>query len=594
MTIALTPMNTRYRPLTQIGRGAMAEVVLAEMQLAGGVTGLAALKRLWPALADDPELVSMFLREGRLCERMNHPNVVRTYEVVERLEGASIAMEYLEGQTLARVLNRMVDSGALDLAARLGVLVDVLAGLDYVHELRDVQGTAHGIVHRDVNPQNVFVTYDGVVKVMDFGVAKAATDPYQTRPGALRGKLAYLAPEQALGERVDRRADIFSVGVMLWELVTGRRMWQAMTEASIMRRLAAGGLPSLPWDPAVPAALAKVCSRALAREPAARFPTARAFAVELRRVMPEVGAYQRRQLGSVVALAFAPERAARRTLIEEHLRLARGTFSGGGAARSEEHLAPPLHRERSTPRTAWSIEAPPWSSRLNEAAPCADDEPTEVIEPDVISEAAASPGPASLPTSMVAPVPFRRARWMAVGFAMAVLIGACAIGAGVARSGAGDERARTRTAEAPVAAAAPPTIVVPLATVPLATVPFDLKHDPKDEAVAAAPEPDPVVEPLDPHRQRMRTRPVRTTDVAHQTARAGAGDRQSGAGRPAPLDDEVLEPTINLKGTTLTRGPRGTATPDPARPPTLAVPAAALVARRSAVKVLDPADPFVP
>ena len=159
MTIAFAQTSARYHPVAQIGRGGMAEIILTEMQVGRGVTNLVVLKRLWPELADDPELANMFLREARLCVRMNHPNVVRAYEIVEDAAGSAIAMEYLEGQPLARVLNRLVGAGTLELATRLRVLIDVLGALDYAHELCDYDGTSNGVVHRDVNPQNVFVTY---------------------------------------------------------------------------------------------------------------------------------------------------------------------------------------------------------------------------------------------------------------------------------------------------------------------------------------------------------------------------------------------------------------------------------------------------
>jgi len=136
MTIAFAQASAHYHLLAQIGRGGMAEIVLAEMEVGPGVTNLVVLKRLWPELADDPELANMFLREARLCLRMNHPNVVRAYEIVENAAGSAIAMEYLEGQPLARVLNRLVGAGTLELATRLRVLIDVLGALDYAHELR--------------------------------------------------------------------------------------------------------------------------------------------------------------------------------------------------------------------------------------------------------------------------------------------------------------------------------------------------------------------------------------------------------------------------------------------------------------------------
>src|SRR5262249_36257827 len=152
-------------------------------------------------------------------------------------------MEYLDGQPLTRVLSRI--SGAdLDLMMRLRIIKSVLAGLEYAHTLTDFDGTTLEVVHRDVSPHNVMVTYDGHVKLLDFGVAKTLAARHLTRPGGVKGKLAYLAPEALRGERVDRRADIFSVGVMLWEILAGRRLWgRGVSESGNAWRLAAGEPP---------------------------------------------------------------------------------------------------------------------------------------------------------------------------------------------------------------------------------------------------------------------------------------------------------------------------------------------------------------
>ena len=155
------------------------------------------LKRIWPELAAEPEFVEMFLDEARLSLRLNHPNVVQTYEVLTDNGQLAIAMEYLHGQPLTRVLNRMLRGpNQLSLPLRLRILTGVLAGLDHAHTLTDLDGTPLGVVHRDVSPQNVFVTYDGQVKLVDFGVAKTLAASHHTRPGAIKGKLAYMAPEQ--------------------------------------------------------------------------------------------------------------------------------------------------------------------------------------------------------------------------------------------------------------------------------------------------------------------------------------------------------------------------------------------------------------
>jgi serine/threonine-protein kinase len=242
----------------------MAEVLLALQDAGGGVNKVVVLKWIWPDLATDRDFVTMFRDEARLAIRLNHANVVQTLEVVEDAGDLAIAMEYLHGQPLSAVLNHhLTGPHQLSLSLRLRILVDVLAGLQYAHELTEYDGTALGVVHRDVNPHNVFITYDGQVKLMDFGVAKTVAAAYQTRPGAIKGKLAYLAPEYLRSDVVDRRADVFAAGVMLWELLAGHRLWHGMSEAQIVHQLAAAATaPALPVDATRPPALDAICARA--------------------------------------------------------------------------------------------------------------------------------------------------------------------------------------------------------------------------------------------------------------------------------------------------------------------------------------------
>ena len=299
----------------------MAEVILAEMSAGHGVTKLAALKRIWPELAAEPDFVAMFLREARISARMNHPNVVQTYEVLDDTDRPTIAMEYLDGQPLTRVMDRLSRKGGLTLTLRLRIFANVLGALDYAHELTDYDGTLRGVVHRDVNPHNVFITYDGRVKLLDFGLAKSLSATYQTRPGNVGGRLAYMAPEQLRGGPIDRRADVFSAGVLLWELASGRRLWHGATESTIIRDLTSGApIRPLPPDGNLPIGLDKICARALAIDPEARFATAAEFQAEIERFLPGCDDSHGRHLGKIVALAFAEERAPRRSLIEGHVR----------------------------------------------------------------------------------------------------------------------------------------------------------------------------------------------------------------------------------------------------------------------------------
>lgn len=299
----------------------MAEIYLALSRGTADFTKLVVQKRIWPELANDPDFVAMFLDEGRLAVRLHHPNVVQTYEVGEEDGRYYLAMEYLEGQPMHHVLNRLHPEGGPSLALWLRILIDVLAGLDYAHELTDFDGTPLGVVHRDVCPQNVFITYEGHVKLVDFGIAKTLTASHHTRPGVLKGRLAYMAPEQLRGGMVDRRADVFSIGVMLWEALSRRRMWQSLTEASIVRQLVSGApIPPPTRTHAWPEELASICARALRLEASERYSSAADMQRDLERVLVGMVDSHARDLGHVVSTAFTSERAEMRKVIDKHLR----------------------------------------------------------------------------------------------------------------------------------------------------------------------------------------------------------------------------------------------------------------------------------
>jgi serine/threonine protein kinase len=327
----------RYRELARIGRGGMAEVFLAVASEAT-VRKVVVLKRIWPELASDPTFAAMFLDEARLSVRMSHPNVVQTYEVSELDSRLTIVMEYLDGQPLTRVQNRLSAARgttelALPLALRLRIVIEILAGLGHVHDLTDYDGRPLGVVHRDVSPHNVFITYDGHVKLVDFGVAKMVAASQETRPGTIKGKLAYMAPDQLRPQSVDRRADLFSVGVILWELLAGRRMWQGMTEVTIVRHLSYGlPLPPVRSTSALPSGLEDVCRKALAMNPDDRFATAGEMEHALLGMLPLVADSHTRHLGKLVSMAFAPERAERQAVIDRHL---------GSSLRAIGETAPP-------------------------------------------------------------------------------------------------------------------------------------------------------------------------------------------------------------------------------------------------------------
>jgi eukaryotic-like serine/threonine-protein kinase len=319
--------SEKFRFVAEIGHGGMSEVFLALTQGGlGGFQKLIAVKLLRRDLAEDDDFRRMFLEEARLTARLNHPNVVQTNDVGEDLGRYYIAMEYLEGKTFERVRRARNAAKLFPLNLQIQMLIQVLAGLHYAHELTDYDNTPMAIVHRDVTPSNVFITYDGQVKLVDFGIAKVLDSLNHTRAGVLKGKARYMAPEQITGAALDRRADIFSVGVMLWEILSGTQIWFGRHENDILRRVASGELPALPAD--APAVLQQICAKSMAHHAGDRYPTADALRAELETYLAQYATPTREHgLGAAVSELFRDERAKIRQLIEAQLKGTRAATS---------------------------------------------------------------------------------------------------------------------------------------------------------------------------------------------------------------------------------------------------------------------------
>jgi len=330
-----------YQILAKIGEGGMGTVYLTKLDGPAGFNKLAVVKELRADLAGSKALVEMFLNEARLAARLTHPNVVHTYGANEQDGGLYLAMEYLDGQPWSRIRHALWQRGSLPFGLHLKVLAEILAGLHYAHELRDYDGTPLQVVHCDMSPHNVFVTYDGQVKVVDFGVARAASGDTKSGNQLLIGKLAYIAPEQARGEKLDRRADVFAVGVMLWELLAGQRFAGGDDDRATRERRAAGTEPRIrEVAPNAPAKLAEICDRALALDPAARYASAAEFREALLSYLAEdIHDIDHVQLGELVQSVFGDERARVHALIEKSLKPASTLQS------SIEDLVSALHGE---------------------------------------------------------------------------------------------------------------------------------------------------------------------------------------------------------------------------------------------------------
>jgi serine/threonine-protein kinase len=271
----------RYELMGEIASGGMATVYLARLTGMGGFQRFVAMKRLHPHLAKEEEFVEMFLGEARIAARIHHPNVVPILEVGASQVGYYLVMEYIEGDTLARLLARAASTGTrLPVSIALRVAIDMLSGLHAAHELHDDHNQPVNLVHRDVSPQNVLVGQDGIARITDFGVARAASRLNATRVGQLKGKIAYMAPEQAAGsEELDRRADVFSAGVVVWEALAQKRLFKAENEAATLSRVITEPVPLLfQVAPLVSKEVSGVVMRSLERDPDKRFPSCAAFA----------------------------------------------------------------------------------------------------------------------------------------------------------------------------------------------------------------------------------------------------------------------------------------------------------------------------
>jgi serine/threonine protein kinase len=312
----------KYHTIAALGSGGMSKVHLAVVRGPAGFHKLVVLKELRATLSGSDDFLPMFLDEARLAARLNHPNVVQTNEVGQSGDAYFIAMEYLDGQPLTNILRRINARGGLPLPMALRIIADVCAGLHHAHELRDFDGSPLNVVHRDVSPQNIFVTYDGSTKVVDFGVAKAEGRAVHTGIGVLKGKVRYMAPEQARGEPVDRRADIFALGVVLYETVALRRLWHGK-DFDTLQELRAGHIPRSPKEvrPEVPDAIDCICRRALAPTPADRYLTALEMQGDLEQCLETMTPHVTpRVVGALVSGLFAQERQQIHAVIEQQLR----------------------------------------------------------------------------------------------------------------------------------------------------------------------------------------------------------------------------------------------------------------------------------
>jgi len=278
-----------YFLLEKIAVGGMAELFRAKRTGVEGFEKVLAVKRILPHLSDNQEFVDMFIAEAKMVAGLSHPNIVQIFDLGKIAKSYYIAMEYVHGRDLRSILKRAADKGTA-VPRDLAVLIasKLCSALDYAHRKKDDQGQKMKIVHRDVSPQNILISFDGDVKLTDFGIAKAATKATAHESGALRGKLLYMSPEQAGGKPMDRRSDIFSLGLVLYEMLTGQRPFLGSSELSILEMVRECRIaPAASVNPSIPEGLAQAVMKALARDPEERYADAAEMQADLERILHE-------------------------------------------------------------------------------------------------------------------------------------------------------------------------------------------------------------------------------------------------------------------------------------------------------------------
>lgn len=531
----------KYVLVGELAQGGMGEIFLAIQQGLEGFSKVVVVKRLLRHLTADRQYTRMFIDEARLSARLEHANIVRTYEFGEHNGQYYTVMEFLAGEDLGKVQSELRGRSALmALPFAVHIAIQLCNGVHFAHELTDSDGRPLGLVHRDINPANTIITYAGEVKIIDFGVAKVDSAAIKTATGMLKGKFSYMSPEYIRSHGLDRRSDVFSAGIVLWELLTGRALFSRDTTASTIYAVMDDPVPppSL-YRPEVPPALDAIVLRALARAPAERFATADAMREALDEVAGALPKVDGRGLGRMMEELFGSVRAQAMGSIAQARQLAHNI---------------PLVTQRPTTMPVSSSLAP-------------------------LSTTVASPIARHLRD--------RRRGWVIAG-AIAGVVFIVAVAAIVAIVALG-----RRTAEAPVVRTAPAIAPVDAAVIAVAPVPAPPVPEPSAPAPSApapsapapsapAPSAPPVAEP--PVRsKRIRARPIAPASpgAAEQAQVAGSTGSSSAATRPiapvvpAPHDPGVAPPVEPAP-------PPVAVVPKPEAPAPVAPPAVDLVKQREA------------
>ncbi|MEZ4226925.1 MAG: serine/threonine-protein kinase [Polyangiaceae bacterium] len=316
----------RYEFLVPIAQGGMAAVWAARLKGSRGFSKTVAVKTMLPTISDDPHFEQMFLDEAQLCSRIRHPNVVEIMDLGEQDDLLYLVMEWVDGEPLSSIRRAAAKTDGIPRPIAVKIVAEAASGLHAAHELKDDSGEPVGLVHRDVSPQNLLITYDGVVKIVDFGVAKAAGRTAEnTNAGQIKGKPPYMSPEQALGRDIDRRSDVFALGIILYQLTTGKHPFRGETDVITLQNIVSDRpiIPPRAYDKEYPKPLESVVMRALERDPQKRFQTAGELEAALDRVFPpSVGRVRAEDVGKFVTALLGARGEERRAALKEAIRQA--------------------------------------------------------------------------------------------------------------------------------------------------------------------------------------------------------------------------------------------------------------------------------
>lgn len=368
----------KYILLERLASGGMAEVYLSKSTGAVGVNKFVAIKRILPQYSDHQEYIEMFKEEAKITVNLNHGNVVSIYDFGVERGQFHLAMEYVEGRNLRQVLNELKKTTTqFTIEQIVYMMKEVAAGLDHAHRCIDgATGKPLNIVHRDMSPQNIMISFEGEVKIIDFGIAKAETQLEATKAGTLKGKYGYMSPEQADGQSIDTRTDIFSLGIVLWELLANDRLFTSNSEAAILRKIRECQVPAIrKINPSVPPELERIVNKALAKDKSLRYQTAAALHRDLNRFLnTQYPEFSPHDFSVFMKNAFSAAFLEQRRKLVEYAKVQGNTASEDKTVVTQTDL-------RTPPRPAG---VPPQMARPPE--PAAFDEPGEKLDIDTSTD----------------------------------------------------------------------------------------------------------------------------------------------------------------------------------------------------------------